>query len=296
MQLDPAAGPPPTLPEGANPADPALIGPMDPEAGDLVTPSRPADTGPHSRWVCPFLRAIDDDDVLVAPVQAPDPANRCAALREVVPQSLRQQELVCLTSGHVNCPRYLRGSMGAAEARTVARGVRTVTPATAGALVAFAAAFVLSVAFVVANGGLVLTAAATRSPGAADVAAGNSPASTASVTIGATVPPSAASSAAPTATPAVSATAAPAPLPTPRPTPSSGTTATPPASSDRYALLTACPDEPDCWIYVVRSGDNLSSIANYFGVKLQTVQTLNPWTSSTRLQAGQQLRLPPPTR
>ncbi len=296
MQLDPAAGPPPTLPEGVDPVDPVVRGPQDPNADEPFAPSRPVGAGLRSPCVCPFLRAIDDDDVLVAPVQAPDPANRCAALREVVPQSLRQQELVCLTSGHVNCPRYLRGSMGAAESRTVARGVRTVTPATAGALVAFAAAFVLSVAFVVANGGLVLTAAATRSPGAADVAAGNSPASTASVTIGATVPPSAASSAAPTATPAVSASAAPAPLPTPRPTPSSGTTAMPPASSDRYALLKACPDEPGCWIYVVRSGDNLSSIANYFGVALQTVQTLNPWTSSTRLQAGQQLRLPPPTR
>ncbi len=296
MQLDPAAGPPPTLPEGANLVDPVVRGPQDPNADEPFAPSRPVGAGLRSPCVCPFLRAIDDDDVLVAPVQAPDPANRCAALREVVPQSLRQQELVCLTSGHVNCPRYLRGSMGAAESRTVARGVRTVTPATAGALVAFAAAFVLSVAFVVANGGLVLTAAATRSPGAADVAAGNSPASTASVTIGATVPPSAASSAAPTATPAVSASAAPAPLPTPRPTPSSGTTAMPPASSDRYALLRACPDAPGCWIYVVRSGDNLSSIANYFGVALQTVQTLNPWTSSTRLQAGQQLRLPPPTR
>ena len=283
MQLDPAAGPPPPLPEGANPADPVVRGPRDPNADDPFAPSRPVGAGLRSRWVCPFLQAIDEDGVPLAPVQMPDRANRCAALREVVPQSLRQQELVCLTSGHVNCPRYLRGSMGAAQPRTVGRGVRTVTPATAGALVAFAAAFLLSVAFVIANGGLVLSAAATRSPGAADVAAGNSPASTAS-------------SAAPTATPTVSATAAPAPLPTPRPTPSSGTTATPPASSDRYALLKACPDEPGCWIYLVRSGDNLSSIANYFGVKLQTVQTLNPWTSSTRLQAGQQLRLPPPTR
>ena len=32
-------------------------------------------------------------------------------MREAVPQSLRQQELVCLTSGHINCPRYLRGAV-----------------------------------------------------------------------------------------------------------------------------------------------------------------------------------------
>lgn len=293
MQLDPAAGPPPRLPEAA---DPGATGPLDPAAGDPVAPSRPADAGPRSPWVCPFLRAIDEDDALLVPVEAPDPANRCAALREAVPQSLRQQELVCLTSGHVNCPRYLRGSMGAGEPRTVERSIRAVTPATAGALVAFAAAFVLSVAFVVANGGLVLTAAATRSPGAAGVAASASPAPTASVTIVPTVEPTAAPTAEPTLTPTPSATASPTPLPTPGPSPSAGPTATPRPTSARYALLKACPDKPDCWIYVVRSGDNLYSIANYFGVRLQTVQTLNPWTSSTRLRAGQQLRLPPPTR
>ena len=57
---------------------------------------------------------------------------------EPVPQSLRQQELVCLTSGHVNCPRYLRGSSRLAEppVERVGRDARTVTPATAGALVA----------------------------------------------------------------------------------------------------------------------------------------------------------------
>ena len=48
-----------------------------------------------------------------APVEVPDPVNRCAALHDAVPQSMRQQELVCLTSGHVNCPRYLRGAHAA---------------------------------------------------------------------------------------------------------------------------------------------------------------------------------------
>ena len=54
--------------------------------------------------ICPFLRAIDDEDELGLPVEAPDPANRCAALREPVPQSLRQQELVCLTAGARQLP------------------------------------------------------------------------------------------------------------------------------------------------------------------------------------------------
>ena len=293
MQLDPAAGPPPPLPEGADPVDLGTTGAMGSDASDAIVSSRPA-AGPRSARVCPFLRATDEDDALLAPVAAPDPANRCAALREAVPQSLRQQELVCLTSGHVNCPRYLRGSMGAVEPQTAERGERTVTPATVGALVAFAAAFVLSVAFVVANGGLVLTAAATRSPGAEDSAAGDSPAPTASVAIGPTAPGSAAPPVARTPTPV--GAGSPAPLATSSSTPPAGTTATPPPSSTRYALLKACPDAPDCWIYVIRSGDNLSSIANYFGVRLQTVQTLNPWVSSIQLRPGQQLRLPPPTR
>ena len=59
---------------------------------------------------------------------------------------------------------------------------------------------------------------------------------------------------------------------------------------------TACPDAPNCWIYKVRSGDNLFSIANYFGVPLARVYAMNPWLESTGLRAGQSLRLPPPTR
>ena len=264
MQLDPAAGSQPPLHDGVEPVDLGTTVAMDSDAADAVAPSRPAGTDPRSPRVCPFLRATDEDDALLAPVETPDPANRCAALREAIPQSLRQQGLVCLTSGHVDCPRYLRGSMGVVEPRTVKRGEGTVTPATVGALVAFAAAFVLSVAFVVANGGLVLTASATRS-GAGDIEAGNSPAPFASNAV-----PSA-------PTPTVSA-ASQAPFPTPSPTHSAGTAARPLPSSSRYALLRVCPDAPDCWIYLVRSGDNLSSIANYFGVRLKTVETLNPWS------------------
>ncbi|HVL54545.1 MAG TPA: LysM domain-containing protein, partial [Vitreimonas sp.] len=61
-------------------------------------------------------------------------------------------------------------------------------------------------------------------------------------------------------------------------------------------LLTPCSNAPDCWIYTIRSGDNLFSIANYFGHSLETVYRLNPWAQSTPLRSGQQLILPPPTR
>ncbi len=168
------------------------------------------------------------------------------------------------------------------------RPSRTVTPAIAGALVVLAASFALSVAFVLANGGLDLPAA--RRPSQTTDVAGNHPGSTATALAEASVEPSASTAAASpsetpvTATPAAPATAQPTPAPTARP------------SSNRYDLLTACPNTPDCWIYVVRQGDNLFSIARYFGVPLDKVEERNPWTKTTQLVAGQKLLLPPPTR
>jgi len=60
-------------------------------------------------------------------------------------------------------------------------------------------------------------------------------------------------------------------------------------------LVTPCPDTAKCYVYRIRSGDNLYSIANYFGVSLATITAWNPWTSDG-LKAGRALRIPPPTR
>ena len=59
-------------------------------------------------------------------------------------------------------------------------------------------------------------------------------------------------------------------------------------------LVTPCPDRAKCYIYRIRSGDNLYSIANYFGVSFDTVKAWNPWTDNG-LRIGRELRIPPPT-
>jgi len=248
--------------------------------------------GPDDRVVCPFLRSVDGGGALGDPVEAPDELNRCAALAEAVPQSLRQQQLVCLTGAHTSCPRYLRGATVELESPTERTFTTSkLTPATIGALALLAAAFSASVMFMLARGGLDLPVAAGASPGpsASAVAAVPSPTPT--------VAPSAVASETPSASPAATPTPSPSPSPTPTATasPTASPSPTPVPTSDRYALLKPCPDTPDCWIYRVRAGDNLFSIANYFGVPLATVKRLNPWTENG-LRAGRDLILPPPTR
>jgi LysM repeat protein len=246
---------------------------------------------------CPFLRAAADRS-LITPIERPDPANRCAALAEAVPQSLRQQELVCLTSGHVSCPRYLRGAAVATEKPApVVRTGRTLTVPMFASLVLLVMAVSASAAFALARGGIGLTAAAP-SPSATAVAVVASPsplAPAASPSASAAVisaPPSASIAPSPSASPSSSPSAAATPTATPtrKPTPA------PAPRSDRYKLLKACPGTPRCWIYTVRSGDNVYSIANYFGVSQKSIYARNPWLKNTGLRAGQQLRLPPPTR
>ena len=251
--------------------------------------------------ICPFLRAVAADDHLGFPVESPDAANRCASMHEAVPQSLRQQELVCLTSNHVNCPRYLRGAAETATVVPVAR-VRpkaVMTPAISAALIILALSFGASVVFGLANGGLAMpsrAAVATPRASATSVAAEAtaSPASSSPPPSSATASPSLGPTSAPSATPIPSPSATP--IPSASASASAATGPTPTPTSSRYRLLKPCPNKPNCWIYTVRAGDNLFSIAKYFGVPLSTVHRLNPWTRTESLRAGKKLILPPPTR
>ena len=245
---------------------------------------------------CPFLRAIDDGDRLGLPVEAVDPRNRCVATGGSDPQEAAQQRMACLTASHVSCPRYLSGVAGPTVAPLVAgdvvatepaqrvaaaalpapgRGARTLTPAVIAATVFLVASASAAIAFVALRGGIDLPIA---SPRASEVALAS---------------PTAATTAEPTSVPTPTAAASPSPSLAATPAP----TATPSSTSDRYALLEPCPSTPDCYVYEIRAGDNLRSIANYFGVPYDTVLEMNPQISDpATIQPGDEIKLPPPTR
>jgi LysM repeat protein len=293
-------GPDPTTGPGAGEGWTAASGPSDAAvAAQLAIPATLDHRSPFLT-TCPFFRSLDASQQLSGPVEAPDPANRCAAFGEPKPQSARQQELVCLTRSHQDCPRYLRGALVLREAEAPAAARRSLSRATVAALVLLAVSAGASFAFVVVRGGL----AVPLGPGATQAAAAatGTPMPTATPTVTLPPTPMPTESPAPTPSPTPEPTATPTPAPTatptspPTPTPAPTRAATPRPTSDRYALLTPCSSTPNCWIYTVRSGDNLYSIANYFGVSLERVYDLNPWTRTTPLRAGQELILPPPTR
>ncbi len=274
-----------------------------PPGDDWLIGDTPTPTGDGTSWlqvlddrspdpnVCPFLRAAGGQG-LVAPIEMPHPANRCAALAEAVPQSLRQQELVCLTTGHVNCPRYLRGTaVSVDEPRPVVRTGRALTPAVLGSLFVLVMAVSASIAFVLARGGPSLAGLVpASSPSAVAIdspltgeSVGPSQSATA-VGSPSSLPASASAPLSPT--PSVSSSGSPAPRRSPTPGPTSA----------RFALLTVCPGTSNCWIYRIRRGDNLYSIARYFGVSLDSIYQRNPWVKTSGLRAGRELRIPTPTR
>ncbi len=145
-------------------------------------------------------------------------------------------------------------------------------------------ALVLTVAFVSIRGGLALPAA---SPSAAGLAS-PSPAASA--------PESAAPSPSPTATPPPSPSPSPTPSPVPTPTVSPTPVPTPsPSLPAAYQGLKPCPDAPACYLYRVRSGDNLTSIAAKFGITVTALRKANREIADpSLLHVGDRIRVPLP--
>jgi hypothetical protein len=253
--------------------------------------------------ICPFLRATTDGG-LGPPIEMPDPANRCTAVGEPTPQSGRQQELVCLTRGHSNCPRYLRGALVVGEP-TAAPVVRSgPSLAIVGAALVLAIAASMSIGFLLVRGGFDLSlasplpsqlAVAVATPGPTTFSLRPTP--TPTLTPSPSLPPPSPSPSLPPPSPSPAITPTPTPNPTPKPTPRPTPRPTTAPVSNRYQFLTKCPSTPNCWIYTVRRGDNLRSIVNWFGVSYNTVLRMNPWIHDpTQIRAGDKIRIPKPTR
>jgi hypothetical protein len=252
------------------------------------------------------------DGTLVAPYHSPADEHQCVAYGTPKPQSLHQQELFCLRAEHVDCPRHVR-ALAVSGSAAGGAGSRALPRATVAAILLLVLSAGISFGFVIQRGGIDLpvvegapTASApvaivaTRSPVApTDVptaAATDAPTATptdappASATATPTETPTPTPTAEPTPTPTPQPTSTPAPTPRPTPRPSTGT-------ASRYALLTPCPKVRSCYIYTVRAGDNLFSIAHWFGVSLQSIYAMNPqYANGAHLRAGDPLRMPPPTR
>jgi len=230
----------------------------------------------------------------VGPSGAPSEDHRCVAIAGPRVLSLQQQELVCLRPAHVDCPRYRRA---VAAPKAVHGPIRTpaMPKAIAASLVVLALSAGISFGFVVQRGGIDLPASAAPSGAAAAVTAGPTAFLPTAAATGAATPESTPlPTAAPTAQPTVSPAAAESP------TAAISPTVVPPAapgvpSASRLAVLKPCSSQTDCYVYTIRSGDNLVSIANWFGVPLDTIYAWNPAVKHG-IHPGDQIKIPTPTR
>jgi len=253
---------------------------------------------------CHFLRGVSDTGRLVDPQREAIPTHRCAAFGEPLPLSLRQQELVCLQRVHVSCPRYLRGALLASESAAEPAVSRTRAGVSRTAVVGLVLILVVALVGGAVASGLVPGVGGSR-PTQALVEASSSPSAAASSTAVTGVnpttdaSPSQTATSTPTSTPTSSASLTPSPTPTPTeaPSPTAWPACPPGAKGGRLVCLVPCPDQASCYEYMIHTGDKLNEIAYYFGVTMQNIWAMNPWLhDSTKITAGEILRLPPPTK
>lgn len=106
----------------------------------------------------------------------------------------------------------------------------------------------------------------------------------------------------PSTEPSVPVSPSPSPSPTPSPSPSGSASPSPtptasPAASvpPAYAGLKPCPDAPDCYIYRIHPGDNLTAIAKRFGITVIALKAANPEIKDpSLLHVGDKIRVPLP--
>ncbi len=241
---------------------------------------RPARDGEPDR--CFFLVEADSDSSFATLDESGFPALECRAFPEGMAVSERQRDLVCLTRVHMTCPRYLRANAAVAEVPVEEKRGRATQFLSA----LFDGALVISLVVIA-----LVAAAALVSPLTRPIAANP------------TQPPGGGVASAAAGTPSAGITTSAGPgLRTPVPSPSrtgprSSPSWPPGATASRMTLVKACSDRANCYLYTVRRGENLKRIALFFGVSIDAILAMNPTiTNPDYVQAGQTIRIPPPTR
>jgi len=153
------------------------------------------------------------------------------------------------------------------------------------------AALIVAFAFTSLRGGLALPSVGAS----AGAEAGQSPSRSAgavspavSPSIEASVGPTPSPTPSPTPTPSPSQAASPTPSPSPSPTPAASLPAA-------YVGLKPCPDAPDCYLYRIHPGDNLTAIAKRFGITVTALKAANPEIKDpSLLHVGDKIRVPLP--
>ncbi len=269
------------------------------EAIDLAPRFRPwAEPMPSSAGPlrCHFLRSVGPDGRLIEAQKTAVPTHRCAAFGDPLPLSLRQQELVCLQRVHVSCPRYLRGTLLANESQSTQAQEQPRKPIPVLTILGVGLVVVALLAIVTVVLALPPFGGGAPSPSVAHGLVTQPSATPSQI---ATPKPSATPTASAPVGPSASPSVQPLPtvLPTPTVAPTPASSWPPGATASRMDRVVPCAGQASCYVYTVGPGDRLAYIADFFGVDLAKVRSMNPWLGSSNvIRTGDQLKIPPPTR